>query len=133
MPYNIGAPVSFGYALEDFMFTYLLSGTITAADVGKAVMLDTAAPNTVKLTQAAEDVIFGRLETFEDRTTLGIKVGTVSRKFKDKLPKAANVITVGQSVAGSAVAGIVKAAASQNTLQNIVIEVGTDFVVVEKL
>ena len=132
MPYNLGAPVSYGYPIEDSMFTYLLSGTITIADIGKAVMLDTAAANTVKLTQAAEDVIFGRLETFEDRTALGIKVGTVARGFKDKLPKAANVITVGQSVAGSAVAGIVKAALTQDTNRNIVIEVGTDFVVVEK-
>lgn len=133
MPYTPGSPISHGFVIEDSQFTYLLSGTITIADIGKAVMLDTAAANTVKLTQLAEDVVFGRLETFEDRISLGIKVGTVARNFKGKLPKAANVITIGQSVAGSAVAGIVKAALTQDTNRNIVIEVGTDFVVVEKL
>ena len=131
MAYNIGAPVSYGFALNDFMFTYLVSGAVTAADVGKAVTLDTTVANTVKLAGNA-DKVFGRLETFEDRVTLGIKVGTVSRKFKDRLPKTAAAIAVGDSVTGSATAGSVITAVVADP-SNIVIEVLTGFVVVEKL
>lgn len=132
MAYNIGTPVSYGFTFNDFAFTYLLEASIVAADVGKAVTLDTSAANTVKLA-GDNDVTFGRLETFEDRVSLGIKVGAVARKFKDKLPKSAAAITVGQSVTGSATAGSVKAATTQDTDHNIVVEVGADFVVVEQL
>lgn len=132
MVQSLNQVVSYGFAFEDAQFTYLISGTVTDADVGKALAQDTTAANTVKLA-GLEDVVFGRLEAYEDRAVLGIKVATVSRQFKAKLPKAANVITVGQSVAGSAVAGVVKAAAAQDTNRNIVVEVGTDFVVVEKI
>lgn len=132
MVQSLNQVVSYGFHFEDSAFTYLISGTVTADDVGKAVALDTAAANTVKLA-GDNEVIFGRLETFEDRTVLGIKVGTVSRRFKDKLPKTAAAITVGQSVTGSATAGLVKAATAQDTNRNVVVEVGTDFVVVEKI
>lgn len=130
MAYNIGAPVSYGHVLNNFHFTYLLNAAIVAADVGKAVALDVAA-NTVRLAGNA-DKVFGRLEAFEDRTTLGIKVGTVSRKFKDRLPKTAAAIAVGDSVTGSATAGSVITAVTADP-SNIVIEVLTGFVVVEKL
>lgn len=131
MTYNIGAPVSFGYALNDFMFTYVLDSAITATDVGKAVTLDTSAANKVKLAGNA-DKIFGRLETFEDRISLGIKVGTVARKFKDKLPKTAAAIAVGDSITGSATAGSVITAVTADP-SIVVIEVGTGYVVAEKL
>ena len=132
MVQSLNQVVSYGFAFEDAVFTYLISGAVTAADVGKAVSLDTAAANTVKLA-ADDENIFGRLETFEDRTVLGIKVGAVSRQFKNKLPKTAAAITVGQSVTGSATPGSVKAATAQDTRRNIVVEVGADFVVVEKI
>lgn len=131
MVQSLNQVVSWGYHFEDSMFTYLLAAGITANDVGKAVALDAVA-NTVKLA-GDNDIIFGRLETFEDRTVLGIKVGTVSRRFKDKLPKTAAAITVGQSVTGSGTAGSVKAATVQDTNRNIVVEVGSDFVVVEQI
>lgn len=132
MVQSLSQVVSYGFHFEDAAFTYLISGTVTADDVGKAVAQDTTAANTVKLA-GDNDVIFGRLETFEDRVVLGVKVGAVSRMFKDKLPKAANVIALGTSVSGSAVAGIVKQATAQDTNRNVVVEVGTDFVVVEKI
>lgn len=132
MVQSLNQIVSWGYSFEDSMFTYLLAAGITADDVGKAVALDTTAANTVKLA-ADNEQIFGRLETFEDRTVLGIKVGTVSRVFKAKLPKTAAAITVGQSVTGSTTPGSVKAATTQDTNRNIVVEVGSDFVVVEKI
>lgn len=132
MVQSLNQVVSYGYHFEDAAFTYLISGSVTADDVGKAVALDTSAANTVKLT-SDNDVIFGRLETFEDRSVLGIKVGAVSRMFKDKLPKGSNVIALGTSVSGSPTAGVVKQATSQDTNRNVVVEVGTDFVVVEKI
>ena len=128
---SLGLPVSHGFSNNETAFTYLISGTCTASDVGKAVALDTAAANTVKLA-GDNDVIFGRLETFEDRTVLGIKVGAVARQFKQKLPKTAAAITVGQSVSGSATPGAVKAATAQDTNRNIVVEVFADSVSVEK-
>lgn len=130
--------VSFGFPIDVTTFTYLLNAATTAADVGKAVMLDTAAANTVKLTTDAAQ-IFGRLETFEDRDVLSMKTGAVSRNFKEKLPAAnGHGIVVGDRVVGAA-GGLVRKAnsgvaaevtASQN---NIVVEVGTTWVVVEKL
>lgn len=128
--------VSYGYSFNDFMFTYLVSGTVTAADVGKAVALDTTVANTVKLA-GDNDIIFGRLEAYEDRTVLGIKVGTVSRKFKDLVPYTGTAPTPGQSVTGSATAGVVKVATTQNIVDNRVIETlaigGVNYAVVEKL
>lgn len=132
MPQTLNQVVSFGFKFEDSVFTYLISGAVTDADVGKAVALDTTAANTVKLAGDDEN-IFGRLETFEDRTVLGIKVGAVSRQFKDKIPKTAAAITVGQSVTGSSTPGAVKAATTQDTRRNIVVEVGAGFVVLEKI
>jgi hypothetical protein len=128
--------VSWGYSFEDFKFTYLVSGTVTTADVGKAVAIDTTAANTVKLA-GADDIIFGRLESYEDRTVLGVKVGTVARKFKDLVPYTGTAPTIGQSVTGSATPGVVKVATSQNLTDNRVVEVlaisGVNYAVVEKL
>lgn len=128
--------VSRGYDFNDFKFTYLISGTVTDADVGKAVSLDTTAANTVKLA-VADEIIFGRLEAYEDRTVLGVKVATVSRKFKDIVPYTGTAPTIGQSVTGSATAGVVKVATVQNLQDNRVVETLTinsvNYAVVEKL
>lgn len=132
MVQSLSQVVSHGFSFESAAFTYLVSGAVTAADVGKAVALDITATNTVKLA-SDNDIVFGRLETFEDRAVLGIKVGAVSRQFKAKFPRTAAAITVGQSVTGSATLGSVKAATAQDTNRNIVVEVGADFVVVEKI
>lgn len=128
--------VSYGFSFENFKFTYLISGSVTLADVGKAVALDTSAANTVKLA-GDNDVIFGRLETYEDRAVLGVKVGAVSRKFKDLLQYTGTAPTIGQSVTGSATPGVVKVATSQDIKDNRVVETLTiasvTYAVVEKL
>lgn len=141
MPYTPNSVVTQLFSFEDFMFTYLVSGTVTAADVGKAVTIDATAANTVKLA-GDDDEVFGRLETYEDRTQEGIKVGTVSRKMRAKLPTDTgltgfDVPAVGDTVVGST-AGAIKAlnngsAKTPDQTKNTVIEVGTGFVVVEKL
>lgn len=141
MPYTPNGVVTQLFSFEDFTFTMYVSGTVTAADVGKAVALDTTAANTVKLAGDADEV-FGRLETFEDRTQEGIKVGAISRKLRGKLPVKTgltgfDVLAVGDTAVGAG-SGEVKAlnngsAKTPDQTKNTVIEVGTGFVVVEKL
>jgi hypothetical protein len=133
---NLNSVVSQLFGFEDFTFTMNVSGAVTAADVGKAVTLDTTAANTVKLA-ADNDPVYGRLETFEHRTQENIKVGAVARKFRAILPTAA-AVTIGQEVSGSATAGAVKPTTAQPATEgarnNRVIEVLTgNRAVVEQL
>jgi hypothetical protein len=137
---NPNAVVTYQFSFEDFTFTMNLASGITAADVGKAVALDTAA-NTVKLAGDGDN-IYGRLETFEDRKQQGIKVGAVSRKFRSKLPVKSgltsfNVVAVGDTVVGAG-SGEVKAsnsgsAKTPDIYKNTVVEVGSGYAIVEKL
>lgn len=132
MAINPNSVVTYQFSFEDFTFTYYLKSTITAADVGKAVALDTTATNAVKLA-GDNDPIFGRLETFEDRKQEGTKVGAVSRKFRSKLPKTGTVV-VGDTVTGSATPGTVKASTGTDSIyENTVVEVGSTYAIVEKL
>lgn len=132
MSYNPRKVVSYGFPLDDFMYTYNISGVVTQDNIGAALTLDTTAANTMKLAGDG-DTVHGRLFSYEDRSQQGGgKVGTVMRRFKEKLPVAAgHLIDVGESVVGAAIAGNVKAAAAANN--TICVEVGADFVVVELL
>ena len=141
MPYTPNAVVAHSFSFPDFTFTMNVSGTVVAADVGKAVTLDTTAANTVKLAGSADE-IYGRLETLESGGLDGLTIGAVARKFRAKLPILAgqtgiNLIAVGDSVMGGT-AGAVKAL-NNTTIKtpdrslNTVIEIGTDYAVVEML
>jgi hypothetical protein len=131
VPYTPNSVVTYQFSFEDFTFTYYLKSTITAADVGKAVTLDTTARNAVKLA-AAGDPVYGRLETFENRKQDGILTGAVSRKFRSKLPTTGSV-AVGDHVVGSATAGAVATGTPTVTdPRNHVIEVQTGYAIVEK-
>ena len=68
-----------GLTVEELNYTFNISGTVTQADEGMAVMIDSAAANTVK---AATDgaLILGQMAIFEDRTIEGIKLATVPLK-----------------------------------------------------
>lgn len=66
-----------GLFAEDFQYAFLLASGITAADIGKAVTIDSTADGTVKLAGDGE-FILGRLETVEVRAAEGVSVGTVS-------------------------------------------------------
>lgn len=121
---------------EDYI-AFNLPTTVTEADVGKAVTLDTSAANKAKLAGAG-DVILGRLETVEVRSASQV-VGTVSlRGIMKMLIKAAEAFAVGDTAEGSATAGsvqILKVAgvSAPNPALNQVIEViGTTHVVVLK-
>ncbi len=133
MANNPNTVVTYQFSFEDFTFTYYLKSTIVAADVGKAVTIDTTARNAVKLAGAG-DPVFGRLETFEDRVQEGTKVGAVSRKFRSKLATTGTAPAIGDHVVGTATAGTVTTGtATVNDPRNHVIEVGTGYVIVEKL
>lgn len=126
MSYTQNAVVAHQFTFPDFQFTMNVSGSVTAADVGKAVTLDATASNTVKLA-GADDVVIGRLETVETGGLDGLTVGAVARKFRAVLPTTGTV-EIGDQVVGSATAGVVKSMAAQPALgakTNIVIEVLT--------
>lgn len=143
MAYTGQGVVSYGFPIDTHTFTYLLSGVAATDDAvaaasGKAVSQDVAAANTVKLAADAE-AIFGRVFLAENRAVLGIRTAAVQRQFKEKLPAApGHGILVGGHVVGAG-AGLVRAVATGVAAEvtagssNVVVETGTDFVVVEKL
>ena len=125
---TIGVGVSLrGIEHDEFHYPFNLASAVTADDVGKPVTLDTTAANTVKVAGDG-DVIVGKLATYENRTIEGVKVGAVALKGGFKFAKSGTV-TVGQSVQG-APGGAVKALTTANYALNMVVESGTDYVVV---
>lgn len=99
-----------GIVHEEFHYPYNLNVAIVAADVGKAVSIDTTAARTVKLA-ADGDVIVGVLASYEDRVIEGGKVGTVATKggFAFTRAAAAPAVSVGAVLCGAG-AGEVRAA-----------------------
>ncbi len=79
------------YHFEDSEFTFPCASTMTTADVGKAVTIDTGVtpapgvPPSVKLC-ADNDEIFGRVEQVEVRAQEGQYFATVSLRFIGNLP-----------------------------------------------
>ena len=143
MAYTGSGVVSSGFpqTADPFTFTYYLTGTFAdeaavRATEGKAVSQDTAAASSVKLAASGER-IYGRIYVAEDRKDLGFRTASVQRKFKEKLPAAVgHGILVGGSVVGAG-NGLVRAVATGVPAEvtagsnNIVVETGTDYVVVE--
>lgn len=100
-----------GRYLEDYQETFYISGSVTQADLGKVVTLDTTAAKTVKLAGDG-DAVYGRLEVLEARVQEGVTVCTVSMKFIDWVPyknglTAGDVAGLGKSIVGAG-AGEVK-------------------------
>ena len=125
---TIGVGVSLrGIEHEEFHYPFNLASAVTADDVGKPVAIDATAANTVKVAGDG-DVIVGKLATYENRTIEGVKVGAVALKGGFKFAKSGTV-AVGASVQGAG-GGAVKALASPNYALNMVVESGTDYVVV---
>lgn len=111
MPQYIGEGISHrGLVQESFIYPYFLAAGIVAADVGKAVSVDTTAANTVKLA-ADGDVILGQLESVEIRTVEGVRVGSVATRggFMFLRAAAAPAVTFGALVCGAG-SGEVRAA-----------------------
>lgn len=116
---TIGAGVTLrGMTQPDSRYTFILDAGITSADIGKAVAIKAGSANTVKLT-GANDLVLGRLYSFEDRVAEGIKVGTIETEGGFVLTTT-GVVAVGNSVVGDAIAGTVKAGAdSRNRIVEI--------------
>lgn len=118
-----------GFPVADFEFTWNLNAAITAADVGKAVSIDTSAARTVKLA-ADTDAVMGILETFENRVQEGIKVGTVGLKGGCTLTYSGTAPALGAQIQGAG-SGIVKALASGARYPHTVVAVDTTALTVE--
>lgn len=134
MAYTLNDIVLEAFSMEDFTFTYFLTGNPSITDiVGRAVAIDSTTRGAVKIAGDG-DQVFGRIYQYEDRTQQGGgKVVTVERKFRKRLPKLnATVIAIGATVVGAGL-GNVKAGTA-NQLDNIVIDVAADgtYVIVEK-
>lgn len=127
---TIGVGVSLrGIEHEEFHYPFNLASAVTADDVGKPVAIDATAANTVKVAGDG-DVIVGKLVTYENRAIEGVKVGAVALKGGFKFTKSGTV-AVGDSVCGAPGGAVKKLAAADYSL-NMVVEVGTDYVVVLK-
>jgi hypothetical protein len=119
-----------GIIFDSTWLAYAVSGSVTVADLGKAVTLDTTAANTVKLAGDGDRII-GRLETLEARVVEGVTVGTVSRRFSEAFPiLAGETFVVGDTMMGGG-GGLVRVRKVSTTVtpdwtQNIVVAVLTD-------
>lgn len=117
----IGQGVSLeGMTHNDFHYPFLLAAAVVAADVGKPMAVDVTAPNTLKVAADGEQIL-GRLETFEDRTIEGIKVGAVSIRGGWSFP-ITGTVAVGDTVVGAG-GGNVRAAVEANHADNVVVQV----------
>ena len=121
-----------GHVFEgQFNVTFNLASSVVIGDVGKPVTLDTTTGNTVKVAGDG-DVIFGRLETFEDRQTG--KVGAVAFKFIQNFPvKSGDLLAVGDTAVGSTVSGEIKKAGANNHSQNFVVAIASGVATLAKV
>jgi hypothetical protein len=131
----IGQGISLrGMTHEKFHYPFYLEAGTLAADVGKAVAMDSTAANTVKLATDG-DIVIGQLVTREDRVIEGVLVGTIAMRggftFTEKAAPT-YAIALGDSVVGAG-AGEVKArenagntAKEADLTDNIVVEVVGD-------
>lgn len=124
---------------EDKMLTFALASGIVAADVGKAVAIDTSADCKVKLAGNG-DVIFGRLESVENRVNTGQLLGAVALEFVDLLPVADGATIARGDTAVGAGGGAVKrleggdpVASTPDYRHNVVLAVVNGFAVVSKI
>jgi hypothetical protein len=92
--------------------TYNLASGITAANIGHPVKLDTSGNNKVALAGDG-DIIFGVLESFEDRIVEGTPLGAVAICGGYRFTYSGTAPTVGAYAIGNATNGI-KATATAN-------------------
>lgn len=122
-----------GFHIETSIITFVCKSTMTIADVGKPVAIDTTANGQVKVAGDG-DRIFGYLESFEDRVVEGDKVGAVAQRFGMSFKiKSGDALAVGDTAVGSAVSGEVKKAAANDPSDNVVVSVANGRAVIHKL
>ncbi len=104
----IGEGVSLrGFYFPNSSFTWNLSGSITSADIGKAMTQDTTANATAKLAGDG-DIILGLLSSYENRVQEGIVVGAIAHTFSERVVYTGTIPALGTQVVGGATPGSVK-------------------------
>lgn len=120
----IGEGVSLrGIYDEEYAYTWNLTGSVAAGDVGKAMTQDTSVANSAKLTTDGA-VVLGSLASYENRVQEGIVVGAINRKGVFVWEYTGAAPALGAGVVGSATAGKVKTAGAA-VVNNMVVEVNT--------
>lgn len=145
MANNIGLVSLNGIYHEDSQVTWNLASGIVAADVGKAVTIDSSAANTVKLAGDGE-AILGRLEVVESRAQEGAAAltGAVamrgSYKFlvnPDAVASPDETPAVGDYLVGGTdddtVKGYVQKSADNAATGWLTVEVGSGYVIAIKV
>lgn len=91
-----------GLVPDEFNIGWNIAAGVVAADVGKAMSIDTTAPRTAKLAADGE-VIIGTLSTLEIRAIEGLRVGTLSMKGGLGFTRAAGApaVTPGSILCGA--------------------------------
>lgn len=110
-----------GLNQPEWAFTFNLEASITKDDVGKVVAIDPTGDNQVKLAGDG-DRIYGRLKTVEIREIEGVNVGTVELKGGIQV-STTGVVAVGDTLEGSATAGVAKTSLTPDQGANVVFEV----------
>lgn len=116
-------PTTTGVPVNETRHTFNGVSTITTADIGKAATLDTA-EMTVKLA-GDDDVVLGQIEMVEVETTGEVIVGVLIMGGYRLACDPAAVIAVGDTVVGSATAGLVKSGGASTDLRFVVTEIST--------
>lgn len=147
MPTNIGLVSLRGIYHDDSTISWNLASTITTADIGKAVTLDTGAANTVKLA-GDNDRILGRLESVESRAQEGTAayIGTVAMRGSFAFPVNPNATAsspdetpaVGDYITGGTATGSLKGYVNKSYTSTeqkdwLVVETYTGYVVAIKV
>ena len=115
-----------GYNFEEWIFTFnaaadiiTLHNTANKSAIGLAVELDDTAAvlgtGTVKLASDG-GVIFGRIESVEQRKQEGTQLVAVALKFMQYMPQSAAVITQGTSLQGAGAGTVKTIAYNGNTM-----------------
>lgn len=132
MAFNPNQVVLDGFTQHDFAFTMYLAAGHGLTDeqlIGRVVSLDTTADATVKVA-GADEPIYGRIFQVEDRSQEGVVTVTVETRFRKRLKKqTGTAFTRGVSAVGEG-NGLVKPGAA--SAKNIVLAVGSDYVIVEQ-
>lgn len=120
---TIGVVSLRGIVHDDFQYPFSVNSAVVDADAGvKAVSVDTAAANQVKLAADGERIL-GLLGVFENRVAEGAKVGTVylhgGYEFTMKAsPSGPEMPAVGDFIVGAGSGTVRKATTAELALGN---------------
>jgi hypothetical protein len=124
-----------GFHFEDSLITFKLDSGLTADHVGEPIALKTGVNGTVKRGADGER-IHGYLQSYEDRTVEGAKVGAVALRLAQRFKvKTADTLAVGDCAccAGNGEVRKMVVATDELPVDNVVVEVVGGYAVVHKI